>query len=139
MGTTKMTAREFLNAVIAANLSDEMNAKATEMIEALDRRNEKRKTSETSNQKANSEIKLQILEAFRNNEIELIDGCITSKTVSNYMNKINKDLNSENLFSSQKSTALLGQMVKEGTLATKEVKSKSGKVKGYYVVETAED
>ena len=139
MGTTKMTAREFLNAVIAANLSDEMNAKATEMIEALDRKNEKRKTSETSNQKANSEIKLQILEAFRNNEIELVDDCITSKTVSNYMNKINKDLNSENLFSSQKSTALLGQMVKEGTLATKEVKSKSGKVKGYYIVETVED
>ena len=135
--TTKMTAREFLNAVITANLSDEMNAKAVEMIEALDRKNEKRKFITTKNQKANAEFKEMILTAYQNGEIEVIDGCITSKTVSAFMNKTLENL--EEPFSSQKSTALLGQMVKEGTLETKEVKSKSGKVKGYFIPETVAD
>ena len=136
MANTKMTAREFYSAVIEANLSDEMNAKAKEMIEALDKKNEKRKSSETSNQKANSEIKAQILEALKNNEFETVDSCITSKILTTYMNKINFD--PEKPFTSQKSTALLGQMVKEGTLEVKEVKTKSGKVKGYYLT-TVED
>ncbi len=39
-----MTYREFYNAVLNANLSDEMNETAVEFLSKLDSRNEKRKT-----------------------------------------------------------------------------------------------
>ena len=136
MGNTKMTAREFYSAVIEANISDEMNAKAKELIEALDRKNEKRKTSETSNQKANSELKNQIVENLKNGIFETVEGCITSKILTTYMNKNNPDFDPEKPFTSQKSTALLSQLAKDSILEMKEVKTKSGKVKGYYLTNT---
>jgi len=45
--TTTMTTREFYNAVIAANLSDDITAKAQTLLTALDARNEKRKSGDT--------------------------------------------------------------------------------------------
>lgn len=47
MTNKTMTEREFYEAVIAANLSDEMNGKARERLAALDARNEKRKNTES--------------------------------------------------------------------------------------------
>ena len=127
--TKKMTAREFYSAVIEANISDEMNEKAQELITALDIKNDKRKTNGTKQQKANTEIKEQILTALENNEIETLESengnFITAKTTTNFMKTIDEE------FSTQRASALLGQLEKEGKLVTEQIKSKSGKVKGY--------
>lgn len=42
-----MTIREFYQAVIEANINDELTSKAAELTAALDARNEKRKSAET--------------------------------------------------------------------------------------------
>lgn len=46
-----MTTREFLNSVISANISDDLSAKAQELISALDAKNEKRKSSDSKAKK----------------------------------------------------------------------------------------
>lgn len=48
-----MTNREFFNAVIAANLSDDMTAKARDLIAAADKKNGKRAAAQTENRNAN--------------------------------------------------------------------------------------
>ena len=127
--TKKMTAREFYMAVIEANISDEMTEKATELIEALDNKNAKRKETGTKQQKANTEIKEIILTALENNEIETLENengnFITAKTTTNFMKATDED------FSTQRASALLGQLEKENKLVSEQIKSKSGKVKGY--------
>ena len=128
--TKKMTAREFYQNVINANISDEMNEKATKMIEALDNKNAKRKETGTKTQKANTEIKETILTALKNDEIETLENengesFITAKTVTKFMQATDEN------FSTQKASALLGQLEKEGKLTSEQVKSRSGKVKGY--------
>ena len=127
--TKKMTAREFYQNVINANISDEMTEKATELIEALDTKNAKRKETGTKQQKANTEIKEIILTALKNNEIETLENengnFITSKTTTNFMKTTDEE------FSTQRASALLGQLEKEGKLVSEQIKSKSGKVKGY--------
>lgn len=45
--STSITTREFYNTVIAANLSDEVTAKAQALLSSLDARNEKRKSGDT--------------------------------------------------------------------------------------------
>jgi predicted Rossmann fold nucleotide-binding protein DprA/Smf involved in DNA uptake len=46
-----MTTREFLNSVISANISDDMNSKAQDLISALDAKNEKRKSSDSKSKR----------------------------------------------------------------------------------------
>ena len=46
-----MTTREFYTAVVEANVNEELTAKAQELIAALDAKNEKRKNTETKEQK----------------------------------------------------------------------------------------
>ena len=127
--TKKMTAREFYMAVIEAKISDEITEKAKELIEALDTKNAKRKETGTKQQKANTEIKEIILTALENNEIETLENengnFITAKTTTNFMKTTDED------FSTQRASALLGQLEKEGKLVSEQIKSKSGKVKGY--------
>jgi hypothetical protein len=127
--TKKMTAREFYMAVIEANISDEMTEKATELIEALDSKNAKRKETGTKQQKANTEIKEIILTALENNEIETLENengkFITAKTTTNFMKTTDEE------FTTQRASALLGQLEKDGKLVSEQIKSKSGKVKGY--------
>lgn len=48
-----MTNREFFNAVIAANLSDDMTAKARDLIAAADKKNSKRAAAQSENRSAN--------------------------------------------------------------------------------------
>ena len=108
----------------------QVDEKATELINALDSKNAKRKETGTKNQKANLEIKEQILTALENGEIETLENengenFITSKTVAKFMQTTD-----ENFFT-QKAAALLGQLEKDGKLICEQVKSRSGKVKGY--------
>ena len=46
-----MTTREFYTAVVEANVNEELTTKAQELITALDAKNEKRKNTETKEQK----------------------------------------------------------------------------------------
>lgn len=46
-----MTTREFLESVISANISDDLNSKAQDMISALDAKNEKRKSSDSKSKR----------------------------------------------------------------------------------------
>ena len=117
--TNTMTTRDFLTAVISANISAGMNAKAQEMIDALDRKNDKRKATGTKTQQANAEIKENILAGM------IVGTVYTAKEVAT----------TYELSSTQKASALLSQLVKAGKLTTEEVKTKSGKVVGYKLKE----
>ena len=63
-----MTYREFYNAVLNANLSDEMNETAIEFLSKLDSRNEKRKTVVTKDKAEAASRRDMVLEFLRGNE-----------------------------------------------------------------------
>ena len=63
-----MTYREFYNAVLNANLSDEMNETAVEFLSKLDSRNEKRKTVVTKEKQETASRRDMVLEFLRGNE-----------------------------------------------------------------------
>ena len=122
MATEKMTIREFLENVAKAELSDEMTAFALERISKLDEKNEKKKSANSAKKVENANIKTEILERmelgqnYRASEIGEIFG-----------------------FSTQKASALLVQLEKEGKITATEVRIKGkGKVKAYIKIETAE-
>ena len=118
-----MTTREFYNAIVSAGISAEITAKANELISALDTKNEKRKASGTKTQKENADLKARILTAIEDGEIESVEGYVTAKTVGAYFD-----------ISTQKASPLLKQLVDNGDLVENaEVKTKSGKVKGYAI------
>lgn len=56
-----MTNRDFFKAVINANINDDLTAFAQSAIEKLDKKNNDRKTKLSPNQKANEDIKAEIL------------------------------------------------------------------------------
>lgn len=63
-----MTIREFYNEVIDASISDDMTAKAQELITALDARNEKRKSTESKEKKETAERRDAVLEFLKTHE-----------------------------------------------------------------------
>ena len=117
-----MTTREFYNAIVSANVSAEITAKANELISALDAKNEKRKANGTKTQKDNVGIKSAIVSG-------MVKGTVyTAKEIAT----------TNGLSSTQKASALLKQLVESGELVTEEVKTKSGKVIGYKLAENGE-
>jgi len=65
---SKMTIREFYNEVINANVSEDMTNKATELLAALDARNEKRKGTESKEKKEAAERREVVLAFLKANE-----------------------------------------------------------------------
>ena len=63
-----MTIREFYNEVINANVSEDMTNKATELLAALDARNEKRKGTESKEKKEAAERRNAVLEFLKSHE-----------------------------------------------------------------------
>lgn len=63
-----MTIREFYNEVINANVSEDMTNKATELLAALDARNEKRKGTESKEKKEAAERRDAVLAFLKANE-----------------------------------------------------------------------
>ena len=76
-----MTIREFYQAVIEANINDELTAKATELTTALDARNEKRKGTETKEKKETAERRERVL-AFLKEQTEPV----TRDTIAGVLN-----------------------------------------------------
>lgn len=111
----EMTMREFFKAVVVANISEEMNAKATEEIAKLDKKNEKRSSKPSKVALANEPIKAKIVEY------------VTSKGRS-IASEIAEGLD----ITTQKASALCRQLVEAGVLVSGETKiPKKGKVKFY--------
>lgn len=63
-----MTIREFYNEVINANVSEDMTNKATELLAALDARNEKRKGTDSKEKKEAAERREVVLEFLKTHE-----------------------------------------------------------------------
>lgn len=116
------TMREFLNAVINANVSDEITTFANKEIEKLDKKNDKKKSTMTKDQKVNAEIKTKILE-FMTEETTY-----TSPEISKSMQEIFTEME----ISTNKISALMRQLVAENKVnQIEKVKTSKGYVKGY--------
>lgn len=63
-----MTNRDFFAAVQAAAISDEMTAKAQELIDALDKRNDKRKSADSKEKKETAARRAAVLDFLLTNE-----------------------------------------------------------------------
>lgn len=112
-----MTTREFLNAVIGANINDDVTAHAQAMIEALDKRNAKRAATPSKTAMANEPIKAQIVEL-------LGSGAKTAAEVGTALG-----------LTTQKASSLLRQLTEAQTVVSADVKiPKKGKCKSYSLV-----
>ena len=112
-----MTTRDFFTTIINSNLSDEIKDFAQKGLIALDKRNAKRRDTQTKAQKENEGVKTAILDFLLTNK----GGAVASEIASACG------------ISTQKASALLRQI--EG-LEVSEVKvPKRGKMKGYALAE----
>ena len=66
-----MTTREFYQAVVDGNITDDVLSKAQELIVALDAKNAKRKTTPTKEQKEAAVRREQVLSFFASNPNEV--------------------------------------------------------------------
>ncbi len=110
-----MTNREFFNAIVSANVSDELTAFAQEAIAKLDKRNEARSSKPSKVALANAPIKEAIVAFLTENA-----------------NAVAADIATGCEITTQKASALCRQLVEDGVLTSEEVKvPKRGKVKAY--------
>lgn len=66
-----MTNREFFIAVASANISEDITAKANELIEALNARNDKRKSADSKEKQATAERQRKVLDFLRENPTQI--------------------------------------------------------------------
>ena len=117
-----MTNRDFLNAVLEANINVEVNDFATAELAKLDKRNEKRRNTLTKEQKENMAIKESILAV-------LSEKPIPASAVA-----------AEVGISTQKASALLRQLVSDNFAAVADEKVKGkGTIKVYSLPVTEAD
>lgn len=119
-----MTNREFLNAVIALSVSEEITEHAKAMIASLDKRNVARTSKPSKTQLENAPIKEAIL------------GIIAEMNAEVSASDLHERLN----ISVQKASSLCRQLVEEGKLSKGERKEKGkGLVKVYSLAEDPSD
>lgn len=117
-----MTMKDFMTAVIAANLSEDMTAFATAEVAKIDAKNAKRRTTPTKAQAANAEFLTSIVDGMT------VDEVVTAAEVAAKFG-----------VTTQKASAVLSGGVKSGVLVASEVKVKGkGKVKGYSLPDPAD-
>lgn len=118
-----MTNREFFNAVIAANINDEITEFAKQSIKKLDDKNDKRKTTLSPNQKANEDIKTEILDL-------LATAPQSAKTIVDNIG-----------YNTQKISALCTQLINANLIKVEKAKfaGSTTKVNVYSLVETEVD
>lgn len=113
-----MTNREFFNAIINANVNDELTAHATAELGKLDKRNAQRSSKPSKTQLENEPIKARLLEIL----------AVKPMTASE-IHEVDAGL------STQKISSLCRQLVEAGKLAVEDVKiPKKGKQKQYHIV-----
>lgn len=96
-----MTQREFFNAIVNGTVTEAEVEFARAQIAKIDERNAKRKGTLTKNQKANVELKAQIVALFEGNKV------MTAKAVGEALE-----------VTTQKAGALLRQLVNAGELVS---------------------
>lgn len=119
MATFK-TYRDFLTAVINANIGEDFTAYAQDAISKLDKKNADRKVSKSAlaHKAENDDVKSAIVAFLSDGETKVASTVSTAIGVS-----------------TQKFSALAKQLVDEGVLTVTDVKVKGkGKVKGYTLV-----
>lgn len=114
-----MTNRDFYTAVINANINDDLTAFAKSAIEKLDKKNNDRKTKLSPNQKANEDIKTEILNL-------LATAPQSAKTIVDNIG-----------YNTQKVSALVKQLVDNGLVKVDKAKfaGSTTKVNVYSLVE----
>ena len=111
-----MTYRDFYNAVINANINEEMTSFATEAVEKLDARNAKRASKPSKKSLENIPIRAHIAGFLEENE-----GSHLASEIASALD-----------ISTQKVSALCRQMVGDGVLTVEDVKVKGkGTQKSY--------
>lgn len=119
-----MTTRDFFTTIANSNLSDEVKDFAKKGLEALDKRNAKRRDTQTKAQKENEGVKTAILDYLLSNK----GGAVASEIAAACG------------ISTQKASALLRQIVADGKAYSTEVKVKGkGKVLSYTAAVFADD
>lgn len=113
-----MTRKEFFNAVIEANLSEEMTNFAMASLEKLEKEAEHRRNTPTKAQRENESIKETILAHFTS-------GVAMSSA------EVAKEVN----ITPQKASALLRQLAEDGKITVSEVKNGKRLVNSYSIAE----
>ena len=116
-----MTSREFFNAVIEGNITDEIKDFAKSQIEKLDSKNARRKAPNGEIKEENKPIADAILSALAN-------GSMTSPDLAKTIGQ-----------TTQKTSGVAGEMVKLGMLVKTKVKVKNkGELTAYSIVVAGE-
>ena len=114
-----MTTREMLNAVIAGTINADVQAKAQEVLTAMDKKNESRKAKPSKTAIANAPLKEAIVNHL--NEVKHATASEVAEALG---------------MTTQKASALLRQLAQDGVFTVSEVKvPKKGAVKNYSVTE----
>ena len=113
-----MTIREFYNEVINANINEDMTNKASELIAALDARNEKRKGTESKEKREAADRRNAVLEFLKTHE-----GAFTRDQISF---EIDMD--------PSKVTGACTALIKEGLVSKSEVKIEKSRKIAYSIV-----
>ena len=118
-----MTNREFYKAVINAVENEELKAFAQAEIDKLDKKNEKRKNTQTKTQKENEGIKNSIVALLEEK------GSMVASVIATELN-----------ISTQKASALCKQLVEEKELVVSDIKVKNkGTLKQYSLAPTEDN
>lgn len=119
-----MTNRQFFETIAATQeLSDELRNFAEEAIVKLDRKNAQRRSSESKTAKANKPLKAEIVALLQENGGQYL----TSEIAEHFE------------YSSQKASALLRDLVKDGILQVEDVRVKGrGTQKAYSLLQKTE-
>ena len=113
-----MTNREFLTAIVNANLSAEVTQFATDAIAKMDKRNADRSSKPSKATIANEPVKAAILTYLADHPKSLAADVATGVAIT-----------------PAKASGLCVQLVKEGKVTSEDVKiPKKGKVKAYTIV-----
>ena len=118
-----MTNREFYKAIIGSEVNEELKAFAQAEIDKLDKKNEKRKNTQTKTQKENEGIKNSIVALLEEK------GSMVASVIATELN-----------ISTQKASALCKQLVGEKELVVSDIKVKNkGTLKQYSLAPTEEN
>ena len=118
-----MTNREFYKAVIGSEVNEELKAFAQAEIDKLDKKNEKRKNTQTKTQKENEGIKNSIVALLEEK------GSMVASVIATELE-----------ISTQKASALCKQLVEEKELVVSDIKVKNkGTLKQYSLAPTEDN
>lgn len=121
-----MTKREFLNAVIDGDITDEIRAFAEHEIDSIDRRNAKRASTPSKAQLANEPLRAEIL-----TRLKATGEYYTASDVAAWFG-VNDS--GKPAMSVQKSSSLLHQLVADGLVKDGEIKlPKKGRRRAYKI------